>query len=140
MLAALILVNAGSNDTSVDASDDYVAEAFVETVFAAAPEDAILLSQEDRDTFALWYYHYALGERPDLAVIVQPHLSYAWYRETLENVYPDLVLPGGGALTPESFKELNRRPVCRVELEEGDFLCPTCAEAKGSSDILDCTP
>jgi hypothetical protein len=140
LLATLMLVNAGSHYTSVDASKVRVAEAFVETVFAAAPENAILLSQEDRDSFALWYYHYALGERQDLAVLVQPHLSYDWYRGTLESVYPDLILPGEGALSPEIFKELNRRPVCRVELEEGDFLCPTCAQAKGSSDVLECIP
>jgi hypothetical protein len=140
LLAILILVNTGINYTSVDASDARVAETFVETVFAAAPDDAIIFTLEDRDTFALWYHHYALGERQDVAVLVQPHLSYAWYQRTLENVYPDLILPDGGALSPEIFKELNRRPVCRVEIEKWDFLCPTCAEAKGSSEVLECTP
>ncbi len=140
VFAAFILINAGITYSSVDASDACEADAFVETVFAAAPQKAILFTQEDRDTFALWYHHYARGERPDLSVVVQPHLGYAWYRRTLESVYPDLILPAEAKLTLETFKEFNRRPVCRVELEEWDSLYPTCKNAKGNSNVLDCTP
>jgi hypothetical protein len=140
ILAVFILINAATHYSSVDASDACEADAFVETVFAAAPERAILFTQEDRDTFALWYHHYALGERPDLRVVVQPHLGYAWYCRTLESVYPDLIFPAEATLTMETFKELNRRPVCRVELEEWDSLYRTSEDAKGNSNVLDCTP
>jgi hypothetical protein len=58
-----------------------------------------VVSDSDLDTFPLWYYHYALGARPDLAVIVDPLLDFDWYRRNLRAVYPDLQIPETTALS-----------------------------------------
>jgi hypothetical protein len=76
----------------VDASSDNRAIHFATSVLSAAPEGAIILTSEDRDTFSLWYYHFALGKRPDVRVIVESLLHYAWYRNHIQTIYPDLHL------------------------------------------------
>jgi hypothetical protein len=77
----------------VDASQDRRAIVYATSVLASAPRNAIVVSDSDLDTFPLWYYHYALGERPDLVVLVDPLLEFAWYRHNLRAVYPDLQIP-----------------------------------------------
>ena len=99
------------------------------------------MTQEDRDTFTLWYYHFALEERTDLAVIAQPLLNYDWYQTTLDHVYPDLLLPDIEAgFSPEIIAELNERIVCRVELGADEYNCLTCETSNGISDSLGCSP
>jgi len=141
ILLLMITNNAAVHYDSVDASDSNLAEVFVDKVFSAAPEGAVLLTQEDRDTFTLWYYHFALEERTDLAVIAQPLLNYDWYQTTLDHVYPDLLLPDIEAgFSPEIIAELNERIVCRVELGADEYNCLTCETSNGISDSLGCSP
>lgn len=68
-------------------------EAFAQEVLATAPVDALVLTESDADTFALWYHHFGLRERPDLAVISLPLTRFGWYQGTLEKTYPSLDLP-----------------------------------------------
>jgi hypothetical protein len=94
-LALALLYQAPGTAAEVDASRDRRASVFAQAALAAAPPQAILLTSGDRDTFSLWYYHYALGTRPDVAVVVEPLLDFAWYRVNLRAVYPRLRLPDG---------------------------------------------
>jgi hypothetical protein len=52
-----------------------------------------VVTTSDRDTFALWYYHYALSRRPDIVVVVESLLAFDWYRDNLRAVYSTLRLP-----------------------------------------------
>ena len=79
--------------SGVDASHDLRAESFGREVLAAAPKDAILFAKGDQAVFALWYFHFALKERPDLIVIAEDLLHFDWYQETLQKTYPSLVVP-----------------------------------------------
>jgi hypothetical protein len=89
--------NGAAHWAQVDASRDDRAEAFGRAVLAAAPADAIIVTHGDQDTFALWYFHFALGQRPDLAIVVEPLLGFDWYQATLRATYPGLpVLPPAG--------------------------------------------
>ncbi len=54
---------------------------------AAAPGER-LYPGTDGETFALWYYQYAEGLRPDVPVISRGLLRYPWYRDSLERLYP----------------------------------------------------
>ena len=54
---------------AMDVSDDYTALDWATRVLESAPARAVLLTAQDRDTFALWYVHDALGVRPDVAVV-----------------------------------------------------------------------
>lgn len=92
-IAALLLARAPATAARVDARHDDRALAFAQAALAAAPAGAIIVTAEDRDSFSLWYAHYALGRRPDLAVAVAPLLDYPWYRANLRAIYPWLRIP-----------------------------------------------
>jgi hypothetical protein len=64
--------------------------------------------------FALWYFHFALEERPDLVVVASDLLHFDWYLESLRARYPSLVLPGPLPF-PETLATANpARAVCYV--------------------------
>jgi hypothetical protein len=99
----------------VDASADRRAESFGKEALAAAPENAVVFAKGDRAVFALWYFHFALGERPDLAVLAEDLLHFDWYQENLRDTYPTLVVPGPFPW-PETLISANpSRPVCTMQ-------------------------
>jgi hypothetical protein len=102
----------------VDASQDRRAIIYATSVLATAPPNAIVVSDSDLDTFPLWYYHYALGERPDLAVIVDPLLEFDWYRRNLRAVYRHLQIPEtaeSGWLDAIAAANRQRTNLCRTD-------------------------
>ncbi|MBX3048653.1 MAG: DUF2723 domain-containing protein [Anaerolineales bacterium] len=100
-----------------DASQDYRAIVYGERVMQEAPEGAMIFTHQDKETFSLWYFHYAEQQRPDLAVIVVPLLDYEWYLEVLSETYPNIILPASGdEVTRLSLETLNPRPSCTTFL------------------------
>jgi len=99
----------------VDASTDARAEEFAQGVLDAAPRDALILARGDEAVFTLWYYHFALGERPDLAVIASDLLGFDWYQDSLRSAYPDLVLTGPLPIPERLAFDNPTRPACFVE-------------------------
>jgi hypothetical protein len=140
VLGALLLFIGGSAllaRQQVDASDDRRAGVFAQMVLRDAPPRALVLTLGDRDTFPLWYYHFALGQRPDMVVVARPLLDFAWYRESLRATYPALVVPEVGE-TPQAERvaELvaaNRgeHPVCRTR---------ALGEEEAQEIVLECAP
>jgi hypothetical protein len=90
-----------------------------------APANAILFAEGDRAVFSLWYFHLALRQRPDLAIIAADLLHFDWYQETLRSVYPSLAIRGPFPW-PETIMSLNpSRPACFVEFTEvTSITCP----------------
>lgn len=111
----------------VDARGDQRASGWAHLVLTDAPPGAVLLTSSDRDTFTLWYYHYALGWRPDTLVVVEPLLGFAWYRENLRARYPMLPLPDAEGADPaaEWLAALRRvGPLCRTDPQgAGPLVC-----------------
>jgi len=93
VLVVFLLVRLPFTRTSVDPRQDNQAVAYVEEYLKIAPQGAILLTNSDEDTFPLWYYHFGLGVRPDLHIILLPLTEYVWYQQTIHKVYPDLWVP-----------------------------------------------
>ncbi len=115
LLIGYFVGRAAINFEGVDASDDTRAEKFGWQVLSTAPENALVFAEGDQAIFTLWYFHFALGERPDLVVIATDLLHFDWYRETLQSTYPLLALPGPFAW-PAMIEAANpARPVCSVE-------------------------
>lgn len=116
--AALILpiVLVGVNFSQQNLRQDATVRPLVEAVWPAAPQDAILLTSGDHTTFALWYFHFVEGERPDLAIIDVDLYGFAWYRAQLGRRYPELV--GLETSDPARFREQNQqyRPICKVNI------------------------
>ena len=109
----------------VDASHDLRAEAFGRQILEAAPPHAILFAKGDRAVFTIWYFHFALHQRPDLTVIAADLLHFDWYQENLHSIYPSLVIPGPFPF-PETIVIANpSRAVCYVEYtDDAEFQCP----------------
>jgi hypothetical protein len=56
-----------------------------------APE-AVIIADDEARTFALWYGRYGLNLRPDVAIVNSHLLAYEWYRQTLHQTHPQLLL------------------------------------------------
>lgn len=100
----------------VSLHDDHQVRPLAEAMFAAAPERAILLASGDQTIFAMWYFHYVEGMRPDVVPVERNLLAFDWYRERLATRYPEL-----RGLTVDdliAFEEQNAasRPVCAAGL------------------------
>ncbi len=110
----------------LDASTDVRAETFGREVLSAAPENALILAKGDRAVFTLWYYHFALGERPDLAVLAVDLLHFDWYQENLRSTYPSLIVPAPFPW-PETVTRANpSRPACYAQYSDSTiFDCST---------------
>ena len=63
--------------------DDHAAVDFANSVLTSAPQDALIITGSDGHTFALWYYRFAAGSRPDLAIVDRRAAGYAWYAAML---------------------------------------------------------
>ena len=118
LLISYLLIRSMSYISQVDASTDRQAESFGRQVLSAAPEQAIIFATGDQAVFALWYFHFAVGERPDLAVIAVDLLHFDWYEESLRASYPSLILPEP-FLWLEAVSAANpARPICYVHYAE----------------------
>ena len=114
-LLLLVIVQAVGRVPDVDASRDHRAEEFARCVLDAAPPAAMIFTNGDDDTFPLWYFHFALNERPDLIIVVKRLLIFDWYRLQLQERYNGVVLPNDLNGDWKTFiRERNARPVCET--------------------------
>lgn len=101
-----------------DLSGDHRAQKFGKAVFAALPPQAIVIAIGDRSLFSLWYYHFVLKERPDIAVLSDALWPNAWYRDVLHDTYSTLNtadVAAEASLLANSIAQANpMRPVCEV--------------------------
>jgi hypothetical protein len=88
LLLAYLMLRSETAFGKVDASHDRRAESFGREVLRTAPQNAILFAKGDRAIFALWYFHFGLGERPDLAILAVDLLHFDWYQESIRATYP----------------------------------------------------
>lgn len=121
VLVGLLLWPAPATLRAVDASQDRRAIDFAAGVLASAPAGAVVLTSGDEDTFPLWYAHYAAGQRPDVAVVVEPLLDFGWYRAVLRATYPERALPDGAAGWAAGLALAGREPgrVCATVVADG---------------------
>ncbi len=111
-LLLLPALSAAFSFSAMSLHHDRTALDFAETALRQAAPDALILVDDDRHTFALWYARYALGQRPDVAVVNANLLDYDWYRLSLTKAHPDLLLAREtGDLVRQN---IERRPVYTV--------------------------
>ena len=65
----------------------------VYATLANLPPDALLLTEQDEQTFPLWYAQVVEGLRPDVAIVDVRLLEWPWYRRQLPLRYSGLLLP-----------------------------------------------
>ncbi len=111
-LLILPLTSAALNFPAMSLRDDRAALDFAEGALSQAAPSALILVDDDRHTFALWYARYALGRRPDVAIVNVNLLNYNWYQASLAQAHPGLPLaPDAGDLVRQALAE---RPVYAV--------------------------
>ena len=84
-----LLVDLPKRYAAVDPRNEDLAH-YAEVTLANSPQGETIYPQGDGKTFALWFYHFGLGIRPDVKVISRDLLQYDWYRDGLRHTYPDL--------------------------------------------------
>ncbi len=131
-----LLILAGSHRHLVDASHDLRAETFGRDVLSSAPQGAIVFAKGDKAVFTMWYFHFALNERPDLAIVATDLLSFDWYQQNLHTTYPELQLPGPFPFAETMAAQNPDRPVCFIQyIDETQIQC-RAAHARSESFLL----
>ena len=118
LLILVVLFQAWKNWPLVDASHDMRAKSFGKAVLSIAPANAIVFANGDEAVFTLWYFQYALRERPDLAILATSLLQYKWYLQTLHFTYPTLNLSVPFPFTETVVEANPGRPVCYVRYDQ----------------------
>jgi len=91
-------------------SQDDEAYAFAQESLQIVAQGAVIITDDDPRTFALWYGRYGLALRPDVAIVNSNLLPYAWYRQTLRQTHAHLLFPNEAsppATALSAFIELN---------------------------------
>jgi len=123
-LLVYILGLSRDNYQAVDASGDFRAEIFGKVVMEQAPDNAIIFAEGDQAVFTLWYFHFALKERPDIAVISADLLHYDWYQGGIRSQYPSLILPNAFLLQETVIASNPKRPICYIDYgDRADIHC-----------------
>lgn len=60
-----------------------IAQAVAQDLLRSAPENAVLVTGGDNDSFPAWYGQAVEGLRPDVTIVVAPLLATEWYRAQL---------------------------------------------------------
>jgi hypothetical protein len=108
-MALLLAVNMAFFWKATSLRNDSAARDFLVQIDAILPQDALVVSRGDRETFALWYGVWGSGEllRDGERKVIPLNDSlyqFAWYRRLQGELYPEL--PGAGA-TVHEFLEWN---------------------------------
>jgi hypothetical protein len=151
-LSAILLASfwgmATMNYPENDLSGDHRAQKFEKAVFAALPPQAIVIAKGDRSLFSLWYYHFVLKERPDVAVLSDALWPNAWYIDVLHDTYSTLNITDvevKASLTNSIIAQANpMRPVCEVMIiyeqvslaGEMSIVCYSPASQKSNTPLI----
>ncbi|CAG0937640.1 hypothetical protein TFLX_06589 [Thermoflexales bacterium] len=106
--------------------NDRAATEFASTILTAAPPGAIVVTENDGHTFALWYHRHVAGQRPDLAVIDRRLAGYSWYDVMLHAQGSAPLLPEYDPLERwnDRLAQLNpQRAVCIVDRASAQMTC-----------------
>lgn len=117
---AAILPPAIENGKEADASTDLYPYVFGRATFKVVEPNALIVSEYDGRTFALWFFHQTefRETHPECIVVLKYLLVWPWYIDNLKNLYPDLPLPRAGAVEPAMISlvmsNLEERPIYTV--------------------------
>ncbi len=122
VVALGISITAAANFTRIDSSRRHDAEDFGRLVMDTLPPNAIVLTDDDDSTFALWYAQTITRSRPDVMILDTRLIEWRWYRATIARFYT--------ALVPDA--ETLARPVGALAVE----LAPSPNSVTSASHLL----
>lgn len=92
--AALLAHMVHTNHRECDQSGNTVVERFGRELLASFSKDSIILTRGDLPGNSLRYLHYCQGVRPDVRLVDQEMMTYAWYVAKLAQHHPGIHFPG----------------------------------------------
>ncbi len=104
------------NFNVVNLRDDRGIRPYAEQLLTSAPPNAILQTNGDPALFTLWYLHFIEEQRPDIAIVDNHLFAFDWYRERLQQTYPDLIVPQADDLAKLQADNAQKRPYCFVDI------------------------
>jgi hypothetical protein len=121
LLAAIPIWTGWHNYHALDLSQEREAVVWVAALDSALPPDTLLITGQDRHTFALQYVQLLTGWRPDMLVVDGELLRYPWYRRQLDlwspaagqtkGAMPHECDPPPDSLIALALSQVARRPV-----------------------------
>ena len=115
LMLAIILVQLPITLAQVDPRSDLRATNYHAYAQEVIPQNALVFTHNDAETFPLWYLHFGLREQLGWRIVVLPLTQYDWYRQSLAAAYPDLTLPQPGETWESGLVASNPTlSVCRV--------------------------
>lgn len=122
VLAGLLLVGCGFllavRLPQISVRQDGEAQAYLRRLIESVEPGSLLITSEDKDTFAAWYGAWGSGEllrqRPDVVLINHSLCQFPWYLRLIGELYPDVVQK---QTTAEQIVAVNRgrRPIYFTE-------------------------
>jgi hypothetical protein len=91
-LILLPLLSLLLNFSAQNISQDDEAYTYAQQSLQIVAPEAVIITDDDPRTFALWYGRYGLAWRPDVAIVNSNLLPYTWYRQTLGQAHAQLLL------------------------------------------------
>lgn len=100
LLASCVLPSALLNAKRTDASGDLTPYVFGQATFRSVEPDALIVSEYDGRTFALWFFRATefRESHSASAVVFKYLLVWPWYVENLRRLHPDLAVPDAGPM------------------------------------------
>ncbi|HEU4725410.1 MAG TPA: DUF2723 domain-containing protein [Candidatus Eisenbacteria bacterium] len=115
-----------ANRKAVDASKDLTPYLYAQRNLSAVEGDALIVSEYDGRTFALWFYKATEFRRthPRLVVAYKYLLVWPWYLHHLARVYPWVRVPGHRGDLDDTMnvliaRNLDKHPVYLTRLDPG---------------------
>ena len=108
LFLCLPFVSLWQNFSSLDLSKDRTAYEYGAEAFEVLKPSAIVIADTDPHTFALWYFSYVVGGRPDVVVLNGTLLGYSWYRDNMRLLHPQVAIPSDGVNALTHLIESNR--------------------------------
>jgi hypothetical protein len=105
---SLLAVNVLAYWPRISLKTDHEAMVFGKMVMTAAPANSIILTDDDRATFTLWYFQYVLKQREDIIVMDKGLLAFDWYQRQVG------VSASEAAMIVENNETSFSHPVCWV--------------------------
>ena len=100
LLLAIPLWSVAHHYKEIDLSHDDATRCWVDAVLCDLPEDAVLITGEDRHTFTLDYVLWVEPPPRDLLVVDGELLQYPWYVRHMARLYPSLRLDDDASSLP----------------------------------------
>ncbi|XP_031702848.1 transmembrane protein 260 isoform X1 [Anarrhichthys ocellatus] len=94
LTVALLAHMVHTNHRECDQSRNSVVERFGRELLASVPTDSIILTRGDLPGNSLRYLYYCQGVRPDVRLVDQEMMTYAWYVAKLAQHHPGVHFPG----------------------------------------------